>query len=432
LDVEIWLRLAVIVLLLALSAFFSSVESAYFSLSRAVLDRLRDLSDPRARRVVRLMDDPRRLLSTILTGNTVVNTAAAAIAALLAADLAIEWGFSPNIAVAAEVLIVTVLILVVSEVTPKLLALRDPERWALSSSAAVKVARQMLSPLAVPLAWVTGYLSQAFGIERHSTLAMSEEEIRALIQVGHEHGALEIEEREMIHSIFEFGDTTTREVMVPRIDMVVVEKGVSLDELLKTVASRGHSRIPVYDEKVDNIIGLIYAKDLLKVGAHGGAPDMFDLMSLLRPAYFIPEEKKIDDLLREFQAEKIHMAIVVDEYGGTAGLVTMEDIIEEIVGEIQDEYDREQPLSRRLDDKTILASGRIGISDLNEQLGFELIPDSDAYDTLAGFIYSQLAEVPHKGQEFEFQGYRFNIEEVLGKRISRVRVTHEEGLFEDV
>jgi CBS domain containing-hemolysin-like protein len=184
----------------------------------------------------------------------------------------------------------------------------------------------------------------------------------------------------------------------------------------------------VYDEKVDNIIGMIYAKDLLKV-VHD--PAGLNIKELLRPAYFVPEEKKIDDLLHEFQTEKIHIAIAVDEYGGTAGLVTMEDIIEEIVGEIQDEYDTEQPMVRRIDENTVTASGRIGVDDLNEWLNRELIPDNDAYDTLAGFVYSQLGEVPHKGQEFQFEDYRFVVEEVVGKRISRVRLERIGDFFDN-
>lgn len=428
-DIELWLNLVAVFLLLLLSAFFSSVESAYFSLSRSVLDRFRDSADPRARRVAQLMDDPRRLLASILAGNTGVNTAAAAIAALVAVRLSSSWTISPNLLVGLEIVLMTAVILFFSELAPKLAAMSNAERWALKSSLAVLIARVLLTPFALPLALFTGWISRLTGIERHSMMAMSEKEIRALIQVGHEHGALELEERQMIHSIFQFGDTIVREVMVPRIDIVAVEEQVPLDVLLDTVSSHGHSRIAVYRESVDNVTGIIHAKDLLMLAQN---PELFHLEKILRKVVFVPEEKKIGDLLREFQSERMHLAIVVDEYGGTAGLVTLEDIIEEIVGEIQDEYDKEQPPFKQIDEKTILADGKCSIHDLNELQGFELIPPSDAYDTLAGFVYRQLGVVPQKSQEFEFQGYRFIVEEVRGKRITKVRMIKERGVFEGV
>jgi len=274
---------------------------------------------------------------------------------------------------------------------------------------------------------LSSLLSRLLGIERQTTLMMTEGEIRSLIELGHERGELEQEERRLIHSIVEFGDTIAREVMIPRMDVVTADKNAPLDELLKIIVTHGHSRIPVTDGSVDNIIGLIHGKDLLKVVQ---APDEYDLMKILRPITFVPEEKKIDDLLREFQSAKVHMAVVVDEYGGTAGLVTLEDIIEEIFGEIQDEYDREQPLLKRLDERSVVANALIGTSDLNQELGEELIQESDAYDTLGGFAFSQLGIVPHKGEEFEFQGYRFIVEEVHGKRITRVKITKEKGALE--
>jgi len=427
LNVDIWLKLAAFVLLLAASAFFSSLESAYFSLSRATLDRLRNSSDPRARRAARLMSDPRRLLTTILTGNTLVNTIAAALAALVAIDIALTAGVNPTLAVALEVVVVTAVILVFSELTPKLFALRRAESWAVRSSALAMGFWYLLYPLAKPLAGLSSLLSRLLGIERQSTLMMTEGEIRSLIELGHERGELEQEERRLIHSIVEFGDTIAREVMIPRMDVVTADKNAPLDELLKIIVTHGHSRIPVTDGSVDNIIGLIHGKDLLKVVQ---APDEYDLMKILRPITFVPEEKKIDDLLREFQSAKVHMAVVVDEYGGTAGLVTLEDVIEEIFGEIQDEYDREQPLLKRLDERSVVANALIGTSDLNQELGEELIQESDAYDTLGGFVFSQLGIVPHKGEEFEFQGYRFIVEEVHGKRIIRVKITKEKGALE--
>jgi CBS domain containing-hemolysin-like protein len=232
----------------------------------------------------------------------------------------------------------------------------------------------------------------------------------------------------MIHSIFELGDTIVREVMVPRIDMTSVSSEATLQEILAIVSQHGHSRIPVYDKNIDNIIGIIHVKDLLLAAQN---PDSFNLSKTVRKVYVVPEEKKVDDLLREFQKEQVHMAIVLDEYGGTAGLVTLEDIIEEIVGEIQDEYDKEQPLSVFIDERTVIASGRLSIYDLNQVFGHELVEESDAYDTVGGFVYSQLGIVPRRGDEFESNGYIFKVEELLGRRISRIKIEKSEALFND-
>jgi putative hemolysin len=429
LDVDIAFRLAAVIALLASSAFFSSVESAYFSLSRLTLERLETSTDPRARRVVRLLKQPRWLLSSMLTANIAVNTAAAAIATLLVVHMTNGWRLSQTVAVILEVFGVTLMILLFSELAPKMLALRNSEKWALKSSWAVMLTRAITAPVSYPLTKMTVELLELFGVEWSSITVITEQEIRALIHAGQKHGALEVEESKMIHSIFELGDTVVRKIMVPRIDIVATDKDASLLEIVGIIKTCGHSRIPVFDEQIDNIIGIVHAKDLLGVVAE---PKTFDLQRIMHKPYFIPEEKKTDDLLHEFQSEKIHMAIVVDEYGGTAGLVTFEDIIEEIVGEIQDEYDREQPLITRLDDKTITASGRLGISDLNEALGSQLIEEGDAFDTLTGFVYSQLEAVPRKGDKFEFLGYTFIVEELQGKRISRVRIEKMETAEQDV
>ncbi len=424
---DVWLQLAAIIGLLALSAFFSSVESAFFSLSRSTLDRLKEASDPRARRVAKLLEDPRRLLASILSGNTIVNTVMAAIAVLMASDLAVHYGLNPSLVVTGEIIIITLLILFVAELTPKLLALSNPEKWAINSSGALYGMCLLLSPVAIPLSGLAMLLSRLLGIERHNVLGMTEEEIRALVQVGHERGILEAEERQMIHSIFEFGDTIAREVMVPRTDMAAVDASVSLDELKMIIAEKGHSRIPVYEEDIDHITGMLHAKDLL---SENGDEADFNLSKKLRSVHFVPEEKKLGELLRELQREKKHLAIIIDEYGGTSGLVTLEDIIEEIVGEIQDEYDKEKPLFSKKDEWTTIVSGTIPIDDFNEAMGIELLSEDEAYDTLAGFMLSQFGEVPTVGQSFEFNGFTFIVEEVGSRRILSVKVVRDKGVFE--
>lgn len=428
-EVNLWFKFAWIVILLLLSALFSSAESAFFSISRGSLEKLSESVDPRAKRVAKMMEDPRLLLTTILSGNTIVNTVTVVISALVALDLARIWQLNPTAVMVVEVIAISIILLIIAEIIPKLIALKYSENWAIRSSAIMTFFSVILIPIAGPISWFTLKLAKIFGVEQHGVLAMSESEIRSLVEVGHEHGELELEERQMIHSIFEFGDTAVREIMIPRIDIVVVDSGIKLDELKKTIVERGHSRLPVFSETIDNIIGLIYAKDLL---AKEVVSKDFDMKKLIREAYFVPEEKKIDDLLSEFQHQKIHLAIVVDEYGGTAGIVTMEDVIEEIVGEIQDEYDSEQPLLKRIDENTVTADGRLSHSEFNEKLGFELVPESEAYDTLAGFIFSHLGVVPQNDQEFEYKGYLFVVEEVHGKRITRIKISNEGNVFKDV
>ena len=265
----------------------------------------------------------------------------------------------------------------------------------------------------------TQWLTHIFRVHK-SKLLLSEEELRSLVDVGEEQGTLEQDEKEMIHSIFEFGETTVKEIMVPRIDMVCISTESEVSLLLNLIKKHMHSRIPIYKDKVDNIIGIIYAKDLLSYDDKR-KNTMPNLEDLARPAYFVPEQKKIDELLREFQTNKIHMAIVVDEYGGTAGLVTLEDIIEEIVGEIQDEHDYEQPLYSKVSDNEFLVDGGMDLEEINEQLKIDL-PTEEGVETVAGFLYGLFGSVPKEKQKITYNGYEFIIEKVIRRRIKQVRL----------
>ena len=243
----------------------------------------------------------------------------------------------------------------------------------------------------------------------------------SMVDAGEETGIIEEDEKEMIYSIFEFGETLAREVMVPRIDIVAVESKAPVQQALDLILKRGHSRIPVYEETVDNIIGLLYAKDLLGHLRDGNAT--VALRDILRPAYFIPETKKADELLQDLQQRKVHMAIVVDEYGGTAGLVTVEDLVEEIVGEIQDEYDAEEPFIEVITDDEFIFNARVDLDDVNKLMNVQL--PSEGGDTLGGFIYSQLGKVPKVGDEILFDGIKIAVLSVAGRRIKKVKVNRE-------
>jgi CBS domain containing-hemolysin-like protein len=247
---------------------------------------------------------------------------------------------------------------------------------------------------------------------------MTEDELKIWVESEHEEGGLEREERQMIYSIFHFGNTLAREIMVPRMDMLAFEVSTSLAEAANSFTRSGHSRVPVYEDDIDNIIGLLYAKDLLHVVQNG--PKKESIRALLRPAYFVPDTKKADALLTEMQSQRIHMAIVVDEYGGVAGLVTLEDIIEEIIGEIQDEYDlSEEALVQQAGPDEYVFLGRIDLDDFNEVMDSN-IPKAES-DTLAGYLYDHFGRVPHDGESLQTDGLILTIEQIIGRRIRRVR-----------
>ena len=424
-ESEFVVSIFIFFLLLFLSAFFSGSESAYFSLTNLILSRMREDKSPAAKRVIELMKEPRRLLITILTGNTIVNIGAATIAALFMARLSRILGLTEKMSllILIQVITVTLIILILSEISPKLIAVKNAQRFSFKVSLPLKYIAFILSPVTFVLIKFADFLSSHLGIEK-GRFFYSEEEIKALIEMGEEKGALQEEEKQMINSIFEFGETTVKEVMVPRIDMVCVEKETSIEKLVDIINEKGHTRIPVYEETMDHIKGIIHAKDLLPFLKK--KKEKINLLSLARPPYFVPESKKIDELLREFQRERIHMAIVVDEYGGTAGLITLEDIIEEIVGEIQDEYDFETPLYRIIDDKTILLDAKIDLHDLNELLEAPL-PTEEGYDTLGGFLYNLAGYVPKEKEVIKYNNYDFVIEKTEGQRIVEVRLRKREG-----
>jgi len=409
-------RIILFFVLIALSAFFSGSEAAFFSLSKEMIDRVKESTTKSSQRIVRLLKQPRHLLITILAGNTIVNVAAATIAALFTVDLSSRFEISAKIALIAEVILVTLVLLVFGELSPKIFAVKNAYKFVRAVSIPLTIIRIILYPIVVLLNSFPTLISglMATRVKKH---LLSKEELKTLIEVSEEKGTLEEDEKEMIHSIFEFSKTTVREIMVPRIDMVCADQSTPLSELIDLIKSRGHTRIPLYDEKVDNILGVIHAKELLPFINDPG--QKVDLVALAMPALFIPESKPIDELLKDFQIEKQHMAIVVDEYGGTAGLITLEDVIEEIVGEIQDEYDSEKPLFKAISENQFLVDAKIDLDLLNDELDIDL-PMDKSYESLGGFIFDLIGSVPDKKQEIAFGSYKFIIEKVDRNRILEV------------
>ncbi len=420
--------LAGTLLLVFLHGLLAGIRAAFASAGRWRLRQMADEDVPRAALALRLTEDSSRMLGTLYMGKALLAALAAALAALtLVAPLAraltaggIPYPWADGLALLVVIGSLSALILVAGRLVPEGIASARPEEWAIRSAGWLRVLEALLWPPVRLLVWVSNRLAGPFGgIPLSGTTLVTEEEIRTLVDAGEEEGVIEEKEKEMIYSIFELGETMAREVMVPRIDIVAVDVQTPPEEVVRVIAETGHSRIPVYEGTVDEIVGLVYAKDLL---LHLQKDDPRPpLREILRPAYFVPETKKADDLLREMQQQRIHMAIVVDEYGGTAGLVTVEDILEEIVGEIQDEYDTEEPSFEQVGEGEYILDARINLDDVNELLEADL--PTEAADTLGGFIYDALGRVPVPGDGLQIGDWQLEVVTVSGRRIRKVRMT---------
>src|SRR5258708_1621765 len=361
-DAGTWLQLLVLFLALILAGMASAAETAFTSISRIKLKNQVEEGDPKAIQIDRLLSQPNVFLSTIL----IVNNVAVIVASSMATVLALR--FSPNYGELIATILGCLVVLIFCEITPKTAAVQNPLRWARALLNRVRGAVWLLRPIVSLLTAVSNSLVRLMGGQvRHRGPFVTEEELRLLVNVGEEEGVLEEEETEMINSIFEFADTTVREVMIPRIDMVTLESDATVDEAVDVALQGGFSRIPVFEETIDNIIGILYTKDMLRQlrEDHNTLP----IRDLVRPAYFVPETKKLDDLLREIRQSRTHMVIVVDEYGSVAGLVTIEDLVEEIVGDIQDEYDREEILYEKINENEYVFDAKIGIDEFNALMG---------------------------------------------------------------
>jgi len=404
-----------------LSAFFSGTETALFSLNKLQLKKMqkKEENNYRVKSIIKLLNDPQRTLISILIGNMFVNISASSLATYLAIKL---FG---NIGIGIASGIMIFIILVFGEIVPKSLAVVNAEKISKRVARTIEIISIGLFPLIKVFKSVIStlyYFSGKKSVKEKKEI--TEEDLISMIDAGKDEGVIEEEEKEMIRNIFEFGDTMVKEVMVPRVDMACIPVDTKLNSILRLIKKIGHSRIPVYEETIDNIIGILYAKDLLGIYEKWyTSKEKFDLNQVIREAYFVPENKKIDDLLDIFQKDRIQIAIAIDEYGGTAGLITMEDVVEEVVGEIIDEYDKEIKLFEMIGDNTVIADGIIDIEKINEILNIE-IPEND-FETLAGFIFDLLGRVPKKGEKIKYQNFQMIIEQVVKNRIRRVKMIKE-------
>ncbi len=412
---EWWPALIAIIVCLCFSSYFSATETALTTLSEAKVHQL-FAQGIRTRGLRLWLNKPSQVLTTLLVGNNIVNILASSLAT------AIATAIFKNNGIGIAVGIMTFIILIFGEVVPKTFAKHNADKMVPWATKLLSIFYVLFYPAMIFLNVISNILIKATGGKISTTEGpITEEELEFLIDLGQREGVLEKREERMLHSVLDLSDTVTREIMVPRTNMIAVSLETDYHSLISTVLEAGYSRVPVYEGTIDNIAGIVHAKDLLQFLEREQRAKPFQLRELLRPVYYVPESMSISDLLVEFQRRKTHLAVVVDEYGGTAGIVAMEDILEEIVGEIHDEHDIEEKPLQLIGEGHYLADAFISIDDLGEQLGVEF-PEEDAYDTLGGFIVSELGHLPAPGESKEWNNLHFVIKEADEKRVLKVEI----------
>ncbi len=411
------LYLGLIVFCVILSGLFSTAETAMVSLQRIRLEYLTQTGVKGAKLVARLMERPEKLLSTVLMGNEVVQTAAAA----LATALAIAWWGPPGVAFAT--IGVVVILLIFCDTTPKTVAFHHAERLSLTLARPIQLISWLLTPFVFVLSGIVSGLAKLVGGTPVPRSLVSEEEIRAMISVGHREGTVETEAAEMLHNVFEFGDRPVREVMVPRPEVVFIEKGSTFADFLSLYAQHPLSRYPVYQESRDKVVGILAIKDVLMVQAEGKITQQSIIDDIIRPACFAPATRLVNELLVEMRDGNFHMCVVVDEYGGTAGIVSLSRLIEEIVGPMGDEMAGADKDYEVIDERTFQIDGGMRIEEVNEEMGLGL-PEGD-YETVAGLILHLLRRIPQQGEQIRYRGLKLVITKMSGVKIEEILVTKE-------
>lgn len=409
----------IFVVLLILSALFSGSETALFAAKR---DSLKALKTLKAKRTLFLLDRSQRLLITILIGNTLVNIAISTVSALLTFQLAHSYGWNHVLTGFMEVIVITTVILIFGEIVPKTIALRNPKKVSMNVSIWIRIAYFLFFPVTMILYAITLLAQHSLKMEKE-TLISDERDIKAVVRVGHDRGALEEKEKEIIDSLIDSTDTRVREIMVPRPDMLVVDANCSFKEIIHFLINQPFARLPVFRENLDNIIGFIFIKDILGISPENKESSVDDL---LHPPLFVPESRSVSQMITLFQEKKTKIAIVVDEYGGTSGLVTLEDAVEEIIGDIQDEDDQKRSDLEWLTDRDALVNATANLDDLEEEMAIRF-PKERNYDTLGGFIMEQLERIPQRHDSFRYQDHIFVVDEMENKRILRIRISNKNG-----
>ncbi|MDB3085169.1 hemolysin [Clostridioides difficile] len=407
------IQIIFLIVLLMGSAFFSASETALMSLSKIRIRYMQDEGVKGAKLVSSLIESPNKLLSSILVGNNVVNIAATSISTSLFIGLMGEKG------VALATAVMTVLVLIFGEITPKTIAASNSEKVSLLVSKPIKVIIFILRPIVWIFNIITSVIFKLFGITNKGAKSfITEEELKTMVNVSHEEGVLEMEEREIINNVFEFGDMQAKNAMIQRIDMVAIDMEDTYDEIIQVFKTEKLSRMPVYEETIDDIVGILNIKDIIFLSDE--EIESFDIKNYMREPFFTYEFKKITQLLEEMKLEKSQMAIVVDEYGGTSGLLTIEDLVEVIVGDIEDEYDEEEDEIQVIKEDEYIVDGSTKIGDVNELIGVNL--ESEEFDSIGGFIIGHLSRLPEENEVIEVDNIRFCIESIEKNRIKKIRI----------
>ena len=425
----LWLEAIVIMVLILLNGFFSGSEIALISARRSRIQQLAKNGDSRAQRLVAMREDPDRFLATVQVGVTFVGTLASAVGGVAAvralspviaqAPVPLLPAFAEPIALGIVVVSITYATLILGELTPKSLALRNAVPLALAVSGPLDSLARAVSPVVRLLTASNRFVLRLLGQKDAAQRAfISEEEVKYMVEEGREQGVFDQTEQELIHSVFEFTEASVKDVMIPRPRMQAIDVDTPVEEVLAFIVATGKSRYPVYRNSLDDILGILYDKDLFRLLAE---KKPIALPQVLRPVFFTPETTRVSRLLKSMQRRRMPMALVVDEYGGVEGLVTIEDLIEEIVGEIEDESDREDQAVRRLRDGSYIVDASVSIHDLADQHNLAF-PESSEYETLAGFVITQLQRMPRGGEIVDYEGWRLTIVEMDGRRIARVKI----------
>lgn len=431
---NIILKVLLLFFLIGVNAFFAASEIAIISLKDSKIKKMAEEGNKKAKQILKLVSEPSKFLATIQVGVTISGFLASAVAAesfsgrITEALHPLMSGFVSEDVLAGIVLVIITCVLsyftlVFGELVPKRFAMQNCEKVSMAVIGFLTVFEKCTRFFVKFLSFSTNSIIKLFGGNPNDTDEdVTEEEIRMMIDLGEEKGTIEVGEKEMIENVFDFNNITASEVMTHRKDIIVIPKNATLEEVLNLMEEEKYTRFPVYEEDIDNIVGMIHSKDIIKY-VSGKNNLKFKVEDILRPIYFVPDSKMIDDIFRELQKNKMYMAVVVDEYGGTSGILTIEDLMEQIVGNIFDEYDAEEPVDFiPLDENTQLVDGTVNLVEVEKKFDKKL--PADEYDTLGGFIMGHLGFVPEEGDrpEFEFNGLLFKVEEVVEKRITKVKV----------
>lgn len=432
-DSSLWMQIFFILFLVFINAFFAASEIAILSVRQSKLKVLIEKDNESANIISKYLEEPSKLLATIQIGITLAGFFASALSAktlvvyfetlLKKTNIIILNEFADIISFIIITIIIAYITLVLGELVPKRMALQKSDRIALFVAKPMALISKITYPAVKLLTNTTNLIVKILGGSiKYDSQQITEEEIRLMINVGEEKGVIQETETIMINSIFEFDDTIVKEVMTPRTDMVVVSIEADIEEILNVIVEEHFSRIPVYMDTIDNIIGILYIKDLFGIIKKDGELEV-SLKDIIREANYVSEYKKIDELFRDMQKSKNHIAIVIDEYGGTAGLITIEDLLEEIVGNIFDEYDDEVLEFEKINENTYLVSGMLSLDEINDIMDTDIPEEELEFDTISGMVLGLSGKMPEVGDEVEFDGINFRIEEVEDKRITRIRIT---------